>query len=261
MMPDTLEIGLDILAVLLTGFIILRTFPLMRGEKPMTAALFLFAMTSLLLAYAYWLAYTLMRPEARMPFAANEIGEIAVFLLLSATLETVFRESRIDAKREMFFAALFASASVALWIGWTGEWIQDIIGGLAFGYFLCICVRSLKQTDALNKSEWLALGVSCAVLILGQAGTFLVPAAYKNPLDLFCYAVMFAVLIWLIVKSILCARKKAGRGAELALSCSAYAFSLSTMYMSADWFYQAAMLLSLITLPLMLLAVRREVTA
>ena len=72
---------------------------------------------------------------------------------------------------------------------------------------------------------------------------------------------MFTVLGFLLSK----AGYRAARGADpkgiLALSASAYAFGLSTMYMSAGWFYPAAMIVSLASLPLLRLAVKREVTA
>ena len=262
MTPDTLELVLDVLAVLLTAGFILRTAPLIRSSaKPMTAALFLFAMASLLLSFAYWIAYTLLRPDTRMPFAANEVGESAVFLLFSAMLKTVLHENGVSAKWEILSTALFASASVALWIGWSGEWVQDSVGGLVFGYFLCVCVHSLKQAGALSRAEWAALGISCAALILGQTGTFFVSAPYLRPLDLTCYAVMFAVLLWLLVKSARWVMRRENAKGALALSCSAYAFSLSTMYMSAGWFYPAAMLFNLATLPLILFALKQEVTA
>ena len=274
MTPVELDIICEITAILLALTIILRTVPLLKtGKNPMTAALFLFAVVSVMLSFAYWLAYTWIRPEARMPFAANEIGEIAWFLLLASALESVFPSSAIKAKKETILTLLFAAASVALWIAWSGEWVQDIICGLAFGRFLVICVRSLKQTEAMNKTEWRALGLSCAVIIFGQTGTILVPEGVKKPLDIFCYVLMFAVLFWLLAKSIRMIKQKDGAGEEgneevrgdtkspLAMSFVACAFSFSTMYMSSGWFYLAALVLCLVTLPLMFIALRREVTA
>ncbi len=262
MTPDRLEILLDGLAVLVTALIILRAIPLVQKKRnPMTVILFLFAMTSLLLAYTYWLTYTVMRPDTRMPIAANEIGEIAVFLLLAAMLETVFRESAVSAKREILFSVFFCIASIALWIGWSGEWVQDIIGGIAYGYFFCVCARSLKQAGALKKPEWIALAVSLTVLVIGEAVIFFIPETWSKPLDLFCYAVMFAVLAGLLLKNFIQIRNGKDAKVLLALSCSAYAFALSSMYMSAGWFYPAAMICSLLSLPLMAYALRKEVTA
>lgn len=262
MTPVALDIAFEIAAILLTFVIILRTAALLKsGKNPMTAALFLFALLSLMLSFVYWLTHTWMRPEMRMPFAANEVGEIAWFLLLASALETVFRKGVISAKKEIAFTLLFAAASVALWIGWSGEWIQDLVFGLAFGYFLCTCVRALKQTDALNKTEWRILGLACGAIILAQTGTFFVSESFKQPLDYFCYALMFASLLWLFAKSLLAQKNNKDTKAVLALSFAVSAYSFSTLYMSAGWFYLAALAFCLVTLPLMLRALRREVTA
>lgn len=260
MVPNSVEVAVEIIAILLTAGIAIRTLPLIRrGSKPITTALFAFAVISFMLSLAYWLVYSLIRPEGRMPFAANEIGEIAWFLLLAASLESIFRDSQIPAKKEIAFAILFTAASVALWIGWSGEWVQDIIVGFAFGYLLCVCVRALKQSGALRKNEWILLGLSCGLIILGQAGTFFVSEAVKQPLDYFCYALMFALLIWLFVKRIGMGRHREDAKATLAMSFSIYVFSASTLYMSSGWFYMAILVLCLATLPLMLIALRREV--
>ena len=262
MTPVAFDIAFEVAAILLTLAIILRTFPMIKnGNNPMAAALFLFSMVSVMLSFAYWLAYTIMRPDIRMPFAANEIGEIAWFLLLASALETVFRERKAPARKETIFTLIFAAASVALWIGWSGEWIQDIICGLAFGYFLCTCVRSLKQTDAFKQTDWRILGLFCGAIILGQAGTFFVPEGFKKPLDYFCYGLMFASLIWLFAKSILTAKNNKDTKAVLAMSFTVSAYSFSTMYMSSGWFYLAGLLICLATQPLMLHALKREVGA
>ena len=262
MIPNGLTTFLEIAAIMLTFAVILRSLNLIKkGKDPITVALFMFAMVSLMFSLLYWLAYNLIRPESRMPFAANEIGEIAMFLLLAAVLETVFRGSRIPAKKELAFTIIFAVSSVALWIGWTGEWIQDILFGAAFGYFLCTCVRSLKQTDALSRNEWLALGVFCAVLIIGQTGTFFISEGGKKPLDYFCYILMFSFLIWLFLKSIITLKNSNDTKAALSLAFSVCALSFSTLYMSSEWFYLAALMFCLGTLPLMLFALKKEVSA
>ena len=261
MVPNSVEIAVEITAILLTSVIVIRTLPLIRkGSKPMTTALFVFAVISLMLSLAYWLTYSLIRPDGRMPFAANEIGEIAWFLLLAAVLESIFHDSRVPAKKVIAFAIIFSAASVALWIGWSGEWIQDIIVGLAFGYFLCICARSLKQSDAFGRNEWVLVGIFCGLIVFGQAGTFFVSEAIKQPLDYFCYVLMFALLLCFFAKGIAMAKGEWDAKATLAMSFAVGGFSYSTLYMSSGWFYIAAFIFCLASLPLMLIALRREVS-
>ena len=260
----TVELGiaLDIAGIALTLGIIIGAVPLLKkGKNPLTVALFIFSMVSLSLSFAYWLTYSLIRPDMRMPIAANEIGEIAYFLLLAAVLENVFRKGQISAKKETVFTAVFAAASVALWIAWSGEWIQDIIYGLAFGYFLCTCVRSLKQTDALSRGRWCILGTACAAIIIAQFTTLFAPEGLKQPLDYLCYGLMFASLIWLFVKSIITVKRNKDTRSPLALSFTLCGFAHSTLFMSSEWFYMAALSICLAELPLMFIALRREVTA
>ena len=255
---DFVSTAMDMAAVILAVVILIRILPTIGiGERAMPGTLFFFAMVSVLFAYIYWFTYTLMRPDARMPLAANEIGEIAVFLLLSAMLGVVFHDWKRSAKLEVLFVALFVAASIALWIAWTGEWFQDIIGGLAFGYYLCACARSLKQTDTMKRSEWLTLGVMLCVILLEHSVMFFLPETTYKMMEYLCYATMFLVLLYLMVKSIRSAIQSTDISGNLALACAAYGFSLSTMYMSEGWFYSAAMLCSLVSLVLMAIAVKK----
>ena len=50
------------------------------SARNLTAVFLSFSFGLWLLTDLYWLIYDLMRPEIRMPFAANEIGEAALFL-------------------------------------------------------------------------------------------------------------------------------------------------------------------------------------
>ena len=259
---DIIYIVTGIAEGLLCLALILRTIPFLRNEQRfMAAALFLFAMASLLLSDSYWIVYTLMRPDTRMPMAANEIAENASFLLLAAALGTVFDENRIPAVREMICAALFAVACTVLWIIWTGEWVEDIIGGIAFGYFLCVCVRALKQRDVLKKQEWRLLGLFSGLIILILFLANEVPGHYVLPLEILSYVFMFAVLFALLVKTLRTVRNGGDEKAGMALSFSLYAWSVSTMFLGEYWVYITAWFLSFLTLPLMQRSVRKEAGA
>ena len=242
--------------------LISRTISFLRNEQRFIAAvLFLFAMASLLLSDSYWIVYTLMRPDTRMPLAANEIAENASFLLLAAALDAKFRDNRIFAGWEMLFAAVFAAVCAALWIIWTGEWVQDIVGGIAFGYLLCICARTLKQTEALKKQEWKLLGLCSGVIVILLLAANYAPESAVRPLEILSFILMLAVLFWLLKKALRTVKNGSDTKAGMALSFSLYAWSVSTMFLSYDWVYIAAWFLGFLTLPLMFYAVKREVTA
>ena len=245
-------------ATLLLVFV--GTLRLLESEKREARTVFFaFAVASVLLSNLYWLAYDILRPGTRMPFAANEIGEWAMFLLLGAALHphTVVP----TAKREVFCAALFTAANVALWIAWTGEWIQDILTGAAFGYFLCMLAVQIRHEGAFPAWEWRLLGVSCPVLIAAQTAIFLVPEPMKRPLDLFCYCLLFAVMTILLIRALRSLGKAERASSAVLATFAAYAWTTVTQYMSSGWFYIAALLLATLCFPMMLLALRKEVAA
>ena len=253
-----MEVVLDLIqtAVLLLTF--LGTVHLLGREKrAVRAVLFAFAVVSVLLSNLYWLAYNILRPDTRMPFAANEIGELAMFLLFGAVFRT--QTEHPAAKREMLFAALFTAANAALWIAWSGEWADDVLTGAAFGYFLCCLTGQIKQTGVFPAWERRVLGAACPVLIAAQTAIFFVPEPMKRPLDLFCYFLLFAVDALLLLRAVQSLRKGSRSPSPVSEAFAANAWATITMYMSSGGFYAAAMLLSALSFPMMLLALKKEV--
>lgn len=245
----------DILLLVFLGTLRL----LWTDKREVRTVLFAFAVASVLLSNLYWLAYDILRPGTRMPFAANEIGEWAMFLMMGATLHT--QSDYPLAKREMLLAALFTAANVVLWILWSGEWVEDILTGVAFGYFLCCLAAQIKQTEAFPAWELWFLGVSCLVLTAAQTVIFFAPEAMKKPLDLFCYCLLFAVAAVLLVRAL---RSLVGGGrarSAVPEAFAAYAWTVVTLYMSSGGFYYAAMLLAILCFPMMLLALKTELAA
>ena len=218
---------------------------------------FAFATACVLLSELYWLVYALLRPDTRMPFAANEVCEWALFLLLGAALNTDCPALQTSARREMLGSVLFTAANTALWIAWSGEWVQDILTGLCFGYFLCCLTAHIKRDGSFSAAEWRIAGFVCLVLIAAQTATFFVPETLKQPLDLFCYVLLFAGAVYLMVRTVLWLR----RGAAICPPFAALAWVVTTMYMSAGGWYLAAVFLCSLCFPLMLLALWKEATA
>ena len=225
----------------------------------MTVIFFLFAMVAMLINITYWIAYDFIRPGTRMPLAANEIGEAAAFLLLASALSTAVPSDGMRRTKEMIGTVVFAAANVALWIGWSGEWIQDILAGVVLGYLLCVVVRSALQTDAFSRKEWIAILAGSALLIAAQAGTFFAPAPMDRILDLLGYCLLFAGLIWFMVKSFLSLQRGGDIKRSTALAFAAYAWGTCTIYMSAGAWYLAGTAMICVTLLLMLAAVKAGV--
>ena len=150
---------------------------------------------------------------------------------------------------------------MALWIAWSGEWIQDILTGAAFGYFLCMLAAQLRQEEAFPVWEWRLLGVACPVFIAAQTAIFLVPGPMKQPLDLFCYCLLFAVMAILLIRALRSLGKAERASSAVLATFAAYAWTTVTQYMSSGWFYIAALLMATLCFPMMLLALRKEVAA
>lgn len=230
-------------------------------RRSMAPVFFTFALVSNLMSLLYWLAYDLLRPDARMPFAANEFGEIGTFLLLASTLNAVFRGRFAQARWEIVCTGLFAAASAAFWIAWSGEWLQDILVGLSFGYLLCVVVRSMKQAAVFSRWEWRLLGAAAGLLLLLQGLTFALPEPWKGRADFCAYALMFLVLAWGFRRLIPALLRRADPCAQLALALFCWSWAVSTMYMSADFCYLAASFVSVCCTTLALIALRREEAA
>lgn len=220
---------------------------------------FSLAIASILLSDLYWLAYDVLRPDTRMPFASNEISEWALFLLLGATLNVNNAGGFSTAWAEKLCVIIFTIGNVALWICWSGEWAQDILTGCAFGYFLWNLVEKIKWEDAFTDRQWILLGVDCLVLLLGQAGTLIGPQPLRQPIDYCCYVLMFATAGVFIARAIISLLKKSEPGRSIAHSFGAFAWIVVTMYMSAEPIYYGALSLSIICFVLMFIAMTREV--
>ena len=231
----------DLFRAAILTVVLLSAFHLIDMER-FTARMVFFtlAIACILLTDFYWLSYDILRPEARMPFAANEIGEWALFLLLGASLNYGKSIRLREAKWEMLCTVLFSAANAALWMAWSGEWVQDILTGLAFAYFLCALVAQIKMEKLFSVSRWRMLGILCLLLIAGQTTTLLAPESIRRPLDLLCYIFLFAVLLYLFVKAIRAVRKDADPTRGVCDTFIAFAWVEVTMYMSEGIFHAAA---------------------
>ena len=256
-MLSTIFVTLQIMALLWSIWQSLQLFR--ENRSPVTALFYTFSLISMLLSDLYWITYVVIRPNTRMPFAVNEIGEWAIFLLLAATLASVFQRRTAGAIREMIMAALFAAISAALWIGWSGEWVQDIITGIVCGYFFCVIVWALRTSDIFSHKEWAALGSLCLILIIMQVLTFVLPKDAKQIVDFCCYVLMFAGIAAFYAKTIREWKRQSPPEDLFCLCCATLAWGESCMYMSAEPMYFAAEAAVTIMLPIMTIALGKVV--
>ncbi|MBP5310165.1 MAG: hypothetical protein J6W58_07150 [Lachnospiraceae bacterium] len=232
---------------------------ILHDEKNIKAIFFVFAIVAILLSDIYWLAYDLLRPFSRMPFAANEIAEWASFISLGAVLASDIKAFGVDARKERIFSILFVMANVALWIAWTGEWLQDIMTGFALGYLLFYLMIHLKQSESLSKTEWRILAVVCIALIAANTMTFFVDQSLASTFDQITGMILFAGEIYFITDVLLEFRKGTNPAARISLAFALFAWSITSMYMSADIFYFVSMIVSSLSIYMMFVSLKMEV--
>lgn len=215
----------------------------------MVSVFYLYALILVLLSDIYWFVHGLLRPDVRIPFGANEIGEIGIFLMYSSLLNAVFKKD--ERFRGLWgatsLAAIFSLSVIGLWIGWTGEWVKDILSGVAFGYFICTTVRSLIISQAFDKKRLSILGVVAFVLIGLQGAIFAVPDSIGKIFDISCYCIMFGGMVWLFICTFKTLKKAYGstdgnmdeniKKKSLALSFLFSLWVLNTLYMSNEYVY------------------------
>ena len=228
--------------------------------RSLTAMFQSFVFALWLLTDLYWLIYDLMRFESRMPFAANEIGEAAVFLMMAATLgSAVFCDFR-SARWQAIGAIIFAACNAVLWIAWSGEWVQDIFIGAAFAYLLYMIACSLKMQRTLAKGEWIAVGCFCSLLVLVQVFTFVLPGSSKTVLDIVGSVLLVIGLAYWAYKLFTAWRKQAAPKALMPLAFALIGWALLAKYMSDGNWYVLFLIAETLSMPLLYWTVRKAVT-
>lgn len=219
---------------------------------------FTFSMSSFLMSDLYWFSYTSLRPEVRMPFAANEIGEWATCLLMIAALSSVIDKRTTSPKSQIFFAWIFAAANTILWISWSGEWIQDIITGLVMGYFLCTLVHAEFNVRSFSKTELRYICYTAILMIIMQASVFFIPSAISSFINTSSYVLMSISIFYLYIKCIRTLKNPVNTKATLTLSFISFFWTTICLWMSDGFFYLIFLVSNMLMLPLMLEAMKQE---
>ena len=60
----------------------------------------------------------------------------------------------------------------------------------------------IRQAEAFPEGEWRVFGVASPVLIAAQTAIFFAPEPMKQPLDLFCYGLLFALAALLLIRAV-----------------------------------------------------------
>jgi len=253
MLPTCIQIALFIVLLILSVRMIRES------GRSLTAVFLTFTLSLWLFTDLYWVIYDFMRPDRRMPFAVNEIGEAAIFLLMPALLSSAVNYHLLSARKQVAGTVLFVACNVALWIAWSGEWVQDILIGAAFAYFLCSIVCALKVQRQLSTKEWIGLGIACTLLIIAQVLTFFVEPKTRATVEMGCYVFLIAGAVYWVYKLIAAHKKQTPSKAVLCLVLALLGWLMMAKYMSGGMWYSAFMVAETVALLLMYLSVRKVV--
>ena len=263
-MISTLQATIIILIIQIQvlGILLALSVHLIRENgKKLTAVFLSFCFALWLFTDLYWIIYDYMRPESRMPFAANEIGEAAAFLMMAATINSVFMHNMRPPILKAVGTLIFAVCNIALWIAWSGEWIQDILFGAVFAWFLYSVVRALSVESILKRGEWIALSVLCSLLIVCQVLSFALKENLKLLTGLVGYFLLIIGVIFFTYKLIREYRNADRSRAEISIAFALMAWIIMGKYMSDAGWYALFLALETTTLLLWYLTVRRVVRA
>jgi len=250
----SVSIQILVLALLLT----LSVKLISESERNLTTVFMSFYFALWLLTDLYWLVYDLMRPDMRMPFAANEIGEAAMFLMGAATINSAVKHRTRLPMGYLAGIHLFAISNVVLWILWSGEIVQDIIVGTVIIWFFYSIVQALRWSQAFCGREWIVLAVLCTALIISQGLTFIVPEDARDIPDLCAYIIMIAGIVFFAYAFFRAYREKLPY-AQLFLSFALSVWITVSKYMSGGNWYNLFLTLETIGFPLWYITVRKVV--
>ena len=230
--------------------IIAKTVRLMNnGKNEFLPFFFVLAMSSFLLSDVYWIAYDVLKPDTRMPIAANEIGECAMILLLSSGLDVVLKDKK-KIPAEIVFTFLFIGANIVLWIAWSGEWLQDVLFGIPYIYFLWLLIRGIRSRGVLTRKElWFAAMMGVSVLIL-QIPLLIAKGTLFELAKIVCVALMFTLMGWLGVKSF--------RSKDYFMTLTFFLWTELSMFLSSEPYYYVAFGMNIIVLPMMFSSMKKE---
>ncbi len=251
----TLETKLSVfLNIILSAVLIAVLIPsikmIIKDRKRFLVLFFTMASMSYLLSALYWVAYEVIRPGTRMPFAADEIADCAMILLLSASLETLLHDKKKKIPGELIFTFIYICANIALWIAWSGEWVQDIVFGLPYFYFLWMIIRGIRESKVLKKPELIAC-ILTPVLIVGfQTANLLTSGNLQNISDLMAYSFMYFFMAWIGIKSI--------KSGNIYLRYAFFFWTLIAMYSCSGYLYLVATSSNILAVLLVYLAVKKE---
>ncbi len=222
------------------------------------AVIFMFILVTWLATGLYWVTHLMMTGEYLYGFSAMDIGQIGIFLLLSAMISASFKEPLSRDLPALAASLLFVAGNAALWSAWNGAWERDIISGFFLWVLIYTVIRGLKRTKSLSRTVWSAFGIGSAGIILLQTVSYLMGGTVAKGTDFASAVLWFAGILYFLVRIIRILRDKLPDEGLISLACAAAAWIVCTMYLNSEPYYTIADLINTVMFVLMMLVLERK---
>lgn len=203
----------------------------------------LYALICILLNDLYWLASDILKPDIRIPYGAGDIADSGTFLLFASMLGVIYKKEKIKYGIETLLVIGFSIAVTVLWIGWTDEWLKNIVGGITFAFFMWQVIIAVKKSGALNRIEAVLLGVLSYAVITVMSTSLYIDEETQLTLDTIGNIILVTGMVLILAKSVTVFRKaiktKTTEDAKklLAVNFLAMIWTLNATYMCEDPLY------------------------
>ena len=250
----------DVAEIILLIYMIVRSLQM---EKPrslfVSIIYFVMGAMALTLDLMYWMLFVATTPpEVRLPFSADVIAENAAFLLFAASIKSMFNGKLKLLTKETAATAVFIACNTALWYGWSGELLQDLVGGVIFGYLLCVALNAARQRGIL-KSRVVKVTVPLAVIIvIIEALPFFIPGITVIA-DAIAYTLIIASCVIYVFMTARMVKGNASGIDSFPVSALCSVWCFTCMYMCSEPVYFIPDILSVISLQMMMLSLRKAV--
>ncbi|MBO4559234.1 MAG: hypothetical protein J5712_04050 [Lachnospiraceae bacterium] len=238
---ETLRAAMDVFQILVLGYLIFRILRYITKTHAKVGILYLaYGLMCIFFNDLYWLVHGLMFSDYRFPFGANDVSEIGFFLLIASAIAFVVKDNKQKTRLEIAGTVIYSIISVALWIGWSGEWAKNILSGIPFAYLCCQAVRSVRLSCSFKRVEWLFFTVFTFGIAAVECIMFFTPEPLYTILDTSCYFFLYSMLVSLICNAFIRtvrAKDPASASSAIAVSSLSVVWSLISMYMSLEPMY------------------------
>jgi len=227
---------------------------------PVIARLFfLFTAVTFLLSDLYYITHIWIKDTPYLPFSAEDISAVGMYLLFAASLRSNFYE---DINREgglSVWGILLGAANAALWAIWSGNILRSIVEGAAFCYFLSAAVWAVKREKVYPKGAGIALTVVSFAVFPAEAVLYYLPdSGARTVLDVCCYTALYFVFLYLILRTAHGLLEVWDADRVIASSWFTTVWGLCTLYLSEEPLYSICDLLITASLVLNYYSLRRK---